>query len=105
MSLNNIPSYHPEESMRYRIAGFVSTWLILIGLGANLTQAAETKLSFLLNKTEATPGETVLAGIRFELKEGWHTYWRYGGDAAQPPKLPGSYHPESLRAVFAGLFL
>ncbi|MBT3596427.1 MAG: hypothetical protein HN505_10680, partial [Verrucomicrobia bacterium] len=93
MSLNNIPSFHPEESMMYRIAGFVSTWLILIGLGANLTQAAETKLSLLLDKTEATPGDTVLAGIRLELKEGWHTYWRYGGDAAQPPRITWKLPP------------
>lgn len=93
MSLNNIPSYDPGESMRHRITGFVLAWLILIGLGANLTQAAETKLSLLLDKIEATPGETVLAGIRLELKEGWHTYWRYGGDAAQPPRITWKLPP------------
>ena len=87
MSLNRIPSCHSHRSMKYRIAGFIGIWLIFIGLGTSQTQAAETQISLLLDKTEAKPGGSVLAGVRFKLKVDWHTYWRYGGDAAQPPSI------------------
>lgn len=58
-----------------------------------MTNAAETKVSLLLDKTEATAGGSVLAGVKFELKEEWHTYWRYGGDAAQPPNITWNLPP------------
>lgn len=33
-------------------------------------------------------GATVLrAGVEIRLKEGWHTYWRYPGDAGVPPQF------------------
>ena len=73
--------------MKHRIAGIIGIWLVFIGSGIGWTQAAETQVSLLLDKTGATPGGSVLAGVRFELKEEWHTYWRYGGDAAQPPSI------------------
>jgi len=27
------------------------------------------------------------AGVEIRLKDGWHTYWRYPGDAGVPPKF------------------
>ena len=51
--------------------------------------SAETKVSLWTTKTAVAPGGTATAAIVFELKEGWHTYWRNGGDAAQPPLLLG----------------
>lgn len=83
--------------MKHRVAGIIGIWLILIGSGIGWTQAAETNVSLLLDKTEATHGSSVLAGVRFELKEEWHTYWRYGGDAAQPPSITWNL-PEGVTA-------
>ena len=51
--------------------------------------SAETRVSLWTTKTAVAPGGTATAAIVFELKEGWHTYWRNGGDAAQPPLLLG----------------
>jgi DsbC/DsbD-like thiol-disulfide interchange protein len=46
----------------------------------------------------AAPGKVVRAGIEIKLKGGWHTYWRYPGDAGVPPRFDftGS---QNLKAV------
>lgn len=40
-------------------------------------------------------GRTALVGIRFELRPGWHVYWKNPGDSALPPRveweLPDDY--------------
>src|SRR5262252_5058221 len=33
------------------------------------------------------PGKAVRAGVEIRLKSGWHTYWRYPGDAGVPPRF------------------
>lgn len=40
----------------------------------------------------------VRAGIEIKLKAGWHTYWRYPGDAGVPPRLDfdGSQNVKSI---------
>src|SRR5215510_9183028 len=35
----------------------------------------------------ATAGNALRAGVEIRLKSGWHTYWRYPGDAGVPPRL------------------
>ena len=62
----------------------LSLFCVTALLGANAT---ETKVSLVLSADESRPGETVWAGFHIELAEGWHTYWRYGGEVAQPPEI------------------
>src|SRR5262249_38699427 len=35
----------------------------------------------------ATAGNALRAGVEIRLKSGWHTYWRYPGDAGVPPRF------------------
>ena len=35
----------------------------------------------------AGTGKVVRAGVEIRLKSGWHTYWRYPGDAGVPPRF------------------
>src|SRR5215471_10926277 len=35
----------------------------------------------------ATTGNALRAGVEIRLKSGWHTYWRYPGDAGVPPRF------------------
>ena len=35
----------------------------------------------------AVAGKVVRAGVEIRLKSGWHTYWRYPGDAGVPPRF------------------
>jgi DsbC/DsbD-like thiol-disulfide interchange protein len=42
----------------------------------------------LIAGSRSNPAATALrAGIEIRLKQGWHTYWRYPGDAGVPPKF------------------
>jgi DsbC/DsbD-like thiol-disulfide interchange protein len=41
----------------------------------------------LIAGSQPTGGGPVRAGIELKLKPGWHTYWRYPGDAGMPPSF------------------
>jgi len=47
-------------------------------------QGATTKPTLLLAASEAKPGETVLAGVRLQMAEDWHIYWRNPGGPGLP---------------------
>lgn len=52
-----------------------------------LAFANETKVQLIIDADVARPGETIWAGVSFELADDWHTYWRFGGDAAQETEI------------------
>lgn len=59
--------------------------LLVVSL-ANLN-AANTRATLMLDAESARPGDTVMAGVRLDMNEGWHTYWRFGGDSGAPTKI------------------
>ncbi len=54
---------------------------------AGTAMAASTKVDLLLADSAAKPGDTILAGVRMKMPAGWHTYWRYPGDAGIATKI------------------
>ena len=50
----------------------------------------------------AAPLPFVRAGIEIRLKTGWHTYWRYPGDAGVPPQFDfaGSQNVKSVDVLW-----
>lgn len=97
MSSNRRWRCHSNWNMRYRFGKLLSIGLAWLTLAASGLRAAETQVSLWLDKKQAVAGGSVLAGVHFKLKEEWHTYWRYGGDAAQPPSISWSL-PEGVEA-------
>ena len=45
--------------------------------------AAHTQAQLLLSAETARPGDSLIAGIRLSMAEGWHTYWRNPGESGQ----------------------
>ena len=45
------------------------------------------RLKLVLDRDRVAPGETVRAGVLFELSPGWHMYWRYSGQSGLPTEL------------------
>ncbi len=45
------------------------------------------RVSLLSERTAVVPGETIYAGLKLEMDEDWHVYWRNAGDAGFPPQL------------------
>jgi DsbC/DsbD-like thiol-disulfide interchange protein len=50
----------------------------------------------------ATAATTLRAGVEVRLKPGWHTYWRYPGDAGVPPRFDftGSQNVKSVDVLW-----
>src|SRR5262245_3863782 len=50
----------------------------------------------------ATATTTLHAGVEVRLKPGWHTYWRYPGDAGVPPRFDfaGSQNVKSVDVLW-----
>lgn len=58
--------------------------LVLACVSTPVRGATHTRPSLVLEKLQAKPGETFLAGVRLVMEPGWHTYWRNGGDSGAP---------------------
>jgi DsbC/DsbD-like thiol-disulfide interchange protein len=49
--------------------------------------------------SQRAPDGALRAGVEIRLKAGWHTYWRYPGDAGVPPKFDFAASTNLKRAV------
>ena len=66
-----------------RIAALLTVFCLCIAD----TFAAHTKVSLLLSASTAKPGDTVLAAVRLQMDEGWHTYWKNPGGPGRATKI------------------
>jgi thiol:disulfide interchange protein DsbD len=71
-------------------------------LGAQVYEGRELVKADLIADTSAiVPGKTFTAGLRLRIVPGWHTYWKYSGDAGLPIelkwKLPAGWKTGELR--------
>src|SRR5436309_73004 len=48
---------------------------------------ARSAVRLIAGSTSDAPGAPIRAGVEIRLKAGWHTYWRYPGDAGVPPRF------------------
>ena len=46
-------------------------------------QESNSKISLVTESLTVTENDELLVGIKFELEEGWHTYWENPGDAGE----------------------
>ncbi|MGI9114432.1 MAG: hypothetical protein DLM52_09150 [Chthoniobacterales bacterium] len=57
--------------------------------------------SAVANVSAAVPGEPFLVGVRLKMAPGWHTYWKYPGDAGIPTdikwQLPEGWHAGEIQ--------
>ncbi len=86
-----------RRDMKNRIWQYVFL-LLLVGVTRSWgAERAVTQVDLVLSAESARPGETVWAGVHIQLADEWHTYWRYGGEAAQPPSISWDL-PEGITA-------
>jgi thiol:disulfide interchange protein DsbD len=52
-------------------------------------------------RAAARPGETVEAGLRLRMRDGWHVYWKNPGDSGLAPRLKWSLPPGWNAGPFA----
>jgi DsbC/DsbD-like thiol-disulfide interchange protein len=74
-----------------------------VRLIAGAPSARNEKTNVKTNVPTNAPGTAMLrAGIEVRLKAGWHTYWRYPGDAGVPPRFDfaGSQNVKSVDVLW-----
>lgn len=74
---------------------FQAFLLVLFSISA--FGAAQTQTRLLLSSQAVKPGETVWAAFELKMPEGWHTYWRNGGDSGIPTRVDWTL-PEGIKA-------
>jgi len=80
-------------------SGLLSILLALAALPAWGGPAVQVQL--ICDTDSVQPGRPLLVGLRFELQEHWHIYWRNPGDSGMPPqvrwKLPAGFQAGTIR--------
>jgi len=78
---------------RPRTPAELTLWLVGAALLSGATPAAHAlgtshvKASLVSERDWIEPGKAVTVGLRLEMEDGWHTYWKNPGDAGLPPKV------------------
>ncbi|WP_164513340.1 protein-disulfide reductase DsbD family protein [Thiosocius teredinicola] len=73
-----------------RLLRILLLWLLGTSLAHADGTAMETphaRVQLLTASESIAPGETLWAGLRFDLIPHWHVYWRNPGDSGEPPRI------------------
>ena len=78
------------------LGGFLNRLLMCLCMVwfASLAQASSqspaeqhAKLALISEQDALVPGKQLSVGIRFDLEDGWHTYWANPGDSGEAPRI------------------
>jgi thiol:disulfide interchange protein DsbD len=61
--------------------------LLGVGLPADAAPPSHVTASLVAEHAYVRPGRAVTAGLRLQMSEGWHVYWKNPGDAGLPPRI------------------
>ena len=79
-----------------------AVWLAQPMLGSSNSPAGEhVKLELVSEQNAVVPGKELWLGIRFDLEDGWHTYWINPGDSGEAPhiewQLPAGFEAGAIQ--------
>lgn len=87
-----------------RTALRVGIFLVFAFLAAGTASRAQlhngkqlVEASLIADTAAAVPGQTFQAGLLLKMAPGWHTYWKYAGDAGLPTRIQWAL-PEGVAA-------
>jgi thiol:disulfide interchange protein DsbD len=76
--------------MKRRILALIALFSLAGGARAEdamvpgaIVQTEQMRVALSADRTAASPGERIWVALSFDLKPGWHTYWRTPGDAGE----------------------
>jgi DsbC/DsbD-like thiol-disulfide interchange protein len=81
---------------------FIAACLLLPTISSAQNPADEhVKVQLVSDKQAIEPHQPLWLGIRFDLQEGWHTYWINPGDSGEPPRidwtLPAGFQANAIQ--------
>ena len=70
------------------VLALFAAWLVLAPSAFSENPAAEhVKLQLVSAQDAIVPGHEIELGVRFDLQDGWHTYWQNPGDSGEAPRI------------------
>jgi DsbC/DsbD-like thiol-disulfide interchange protein len=66
---------------------FACSLAIALAVSAPAVRAAESSARILSSVSAVAPGESFLVGVRIDMPDGWHTYWKNPGDSGARPRF------------------
>lgn len=79
-----------------RLWGWLVVVLALLA-ATDAPSASATSARLILPVESVKPGDRFLAGVELQMKPGWHTYWRNGGDSGAPTTIDWNL-PDGIKA-------
>jgi thiol:disulfide interchange protein/DsbC/DsbD-like thiol-disulfide interchange protein len=82
-----------------RIAGFIGLCFATLWLGADKADAQIyegrqlVKATLLADTSAIIPGKALTVGLLLQMAPGWHTYWKFSGDAGLPTEIKWKLPP------------
>ena len=80
-------------SWRQVLAAACAVLLINSAVAQNYQGKELVKASLLANTSGVVPGKPFQAGLLLRMAPGWHTYWKYSGDAGLPTEIKWNLPP------------
>ena len=81
----------PFRYSSFRFSGLLLIWAlsaVVPTLARSQSPADEhARLELVSEQDALVPGKQNRIGIRFDLQDGWHTYWVNPGDSGEPPRI------------------
>ena len=74
----------------------IALWAVAFahsGLGQNYEGRELVKATLLADTSAVVPGKPFTAGILLRMAPGWHTYWKFSGDAGLPTEIKWNLPP------------
>src|SRR5262249_13643254 len=87
--VKDMPSFRPTMDLKLKHLAARTLALALLCLTPRLAEAqlGRTQAHLILSADVARPGDTIMAGVRMQMPEGWHTYWKNSGASGIPTKI------------------
>jgi thiol:disulfide interchange protein/DsbC/DsbD-like thiol-disulfide interchange protein len=75
------------------ILRLAATSLALFAASAGAATDSNVKARLISEVRSVTPGASLRVALEFDIREGWHTYWRNPGDSGKPTTINWSLPP------------
>ncbi|WP_375515774.1 protein-disulfide reductase DsbD domain-containing protein [uncultured Nostoc sp.] len=80
---------HKLTQIAIKIITFILSFLILLPLTAwaNPVKTEHVQTQLVSEVSSIQPGKPFWVGLHFQIKPGWHTYWKNPGDSGVAPSI------------------
>jgi len=81
------------RALKFWLFGLLFTSSGAFALSGNTVTTENVKARLVSEATAIGPGQAFWVALEFDIRDGWHTYWRNPGDSGEPTKLAWQLPP------------